>query len=64
MIWWGYAGFSGAIVISLALLAFIVGVSVEGILALTANTASALLAFGILVHACALGLRRRRRTHH
>jgi hypothetical protein len=63
MIWWGYAGLSGAIVVSLALIAVIVGVSVEGILALAANAGAGLLALGLLVHLGALAVRNLRRSH-
>jgi hypothetical protein len=62
MIWWGYAGLSGAIIFSLALIAAIVGVSLEGILALIANAGAALLALGMLVHLCAMTVRSRRRS--
>jgi hypothetical protein len=65
MIWWGYAGLSAAIVFSLVLIALIVGVSTEDILALVANTGAALLALGAFVHLCAIIVRnnRRRPTH-
>jgi len=64
MIWWGYAGLSGAIISSLVLIALIIGVSTESILALVANTGAALLAVGMLVHLCVIALRNRRRSHH
>jgi hypothetical protein len=65
MIWWGYVGLSGAVIFSLVVVALIVGVSTEDILALVANTAALLLAFGMFVHLCAIAVRNRlRRPHH
>jgi hypothetical protein len=59
MIWWGYAGFSGAVVFSLALLAAIMGLRTETVLSLVAQSGASLLAFGAVVHVCAIGMRRR-----
>jgi hypothetical protein len=59
MVWWGYAGFSGAVVFSLALLGAIMGLRTEAVLSLVAQSGASLLGFGLVVHGCALGLRRR-----
>jgi hypothetical protein len=59
MIWWGYAGLSGAIVLSMALLASIMGVSTEAVLSLVARSGVVLLAVGIMVHLVAIGVRPR-----
>lgn len=58
MIWLGYAGFSGAIVTSLAILATIVGVSTEAVVSLIAWSAGALFGAGALVHLIIFVLRR------
>lgn len=58
MIWLGYAGFSGAIVTSLAILAAIVGVSTEAVLSLIAWSAGALFGAGALIHLMIFGLKR------
>lgn len=58
MIWLGYAGFSGAVVTSLAILAAIVGVSTETVISLVAWSAGALFGAGALVHLAIYGLRR------
>jgi hypothetical protein len=60
MIWRAYAGLSGSIVFAIVLVAWIVGVPVEGIAKLAFNSALALLGFGVLVNVCAVALRRRR----
>jgi hypothetical protein len=59
MIWWGYAGFSGAIVLSMALLATIMGVSTENVLALIAQSSVVLLTLGIVVNLCVIALQAR-----
>jgi hypothetical protein len=58
MVWWGYAGFSGAIVTSMALIATIIGLSTEVVLALVAQSGVALLVLGLIVHLFAIVLRR------
>jgi hypothetical protein len=58
MIWLGYAGFSGAIVTSLAILATIVGVSTEAVLSLVAWSAGTLFGAGALIHLVIFGLKR------
>lgn len=50
MVWWGYAGFSGAIVGSVAMLATVVGLSADVILNLVAYVAGGMLALGVAVH--------------
>jgi hypothetical protein len=59
MVWWGYAGFSGAVVFSLVLLAAIMGLRTETVMSLAAQSGASLLAFGLVVHVCAIGMRRR-----
>lgn len=59
MIWLGYAGFSGAIVISIAMLASIIGVQTDVVLSIAARAAGALLVLGVSVHLVALMMRRR-----
>ncbi len=59
MIWWGYAGFSGAIVISMAMLASIIGVQTDAVLSISARAAGALLVLGVSVHLIALMMRPR-----
>lgn len=58
MIWLGYAGFSGAIVTSLAILAAIVGVSTETVMNLVAWSAGTLFGAGALIHLAIYGLKR------
>jgi hypothetical protein len=57
MIWWGYAGFTGAVSLCVALLAAIVGLSGEIVLNLAGVTAGGLVAFGVTVHLFVLMLR-------
>jgi hypothetical protein len=57
MIWWGYAGFSGAMAVIVAVLAAIVGLSGDIMLKLAGLTAGGLLAFGAAVHLSILTLR-------
>lgn len=57
MIWWGYAGFSGAMAVIVAVLAAIVGLSGEIMLKLAGVTAGGLLAAGVAVHLTILMLR-------
>jgi hypothetical protein len=59
MIWWGYAGFSGAIVASMALIASIMGVQTEAVLSLVARSGVMLLALGVTVHLLAIVMRPR-----
>lgn len=59
MIWLGYAGLSGAIVFSMGLLAWIVGLPTESVLRLLTLSGAFLLALGLGVHLCAIALRRR-----
>lgn len=58
MIWLGYAGFSGAIVTSLAILATIVGVSTETVMSLVAWSAGILFGAGAFIHLAIYGLKR------
>jgi hypothetical protein len=58
MIWWGYAGFSGAIVASMALIASVMGLSMEIVLSLVARAGVVLLVLGLIVHLCSIALRR------
>jgi hypothetical protein len=57
MIWWGYAGFSGAMAVIAAVLAAIVGLSPEIMLKLAGVTAGGLLGTGAAVHLIILMLR-------
>ena len=59
MVWLGYAGLSGAIVFSMALLAWIVGLRGEAVLQLVTYAGASLLALGLIVHLCAITLRPR-----
>lgn len=57
MIWWGYSGFSAAVVASIAMLASVVGLSAEIVLGLIAYSAAGLLGLGLAVHFCIFVLR-------
>jgi len=57
MVWWGYAGFSGAIVASIAMLTSVLGLSTEVTLSLVAYTAAGMLGLGVAVHLLVLLLR-------
>jgi hypothetical protein len=50
MVWWGYGGFSAAIVTSIAMLTSVLGLSAEVTLNLAAYTAAGMLGLGVAVH--------------
>jgi len=60
MIWWAYAGFSGAILISVVLMALTMGMPSAVILQLTVAIGSVMLGGAMFASLCLLALRRRR----
>ena len=50
MVWLGYTGFSGAIVLSIAMLTSMLGLSAEATLSVAAAAAAAMLGVGVAVH--------------
>lgn len=50
MIWLGYAGFSGAVVLSIAMLMSVLGLSAEVTVNVAAAAAAAMLGAGVAVH--------------
>jgi uncharacterized membrane protein YeaQ/YmgE (transglycosylase-associated protein family) len=61
MIWWAYAGLSGAIVSSLVFVAWIVGVPASALAQLAIATASIMLIGAMVVTLAAAAFRRRPR---
>jgi hypothetical protein len=61
MIWWAYAGLSGAIVLSLVFIAWIVGVPANALMQLAVATASVMLIGAMVVSLTAAAFRRRPR---
>lgn len=57
MVWWGYGGFSAAIVASIAMLTSVLGLSAEVTLNLVAYTAAGMLGLGVAVHLLVLLVR-------
>jgi hypothetical protein len=63
MIWWAYAGLTGTIVLSLVLVAWIVGVPANGLMQLAIATTTLMLVTGMLVSLAVVAVRRRRHHH-
>lgn len=61
MIWSAYAALAGAIVASMVLLAWIVGVPQESLMRIAVQGSAFFMALGMLVHLFAIAVRRRRR---
>ena len=64
MIWWAYAGFSGAVVCSIVLMALIIGVPQNALMQIATAAASIMLGAAIFAHIAVIMLRRPKRTPH
>ena len=62
MIWWAYAGLSGAVVGSVVLMALIIGVPQNALMQIATTTASVMLGGAIVVNIAAMMLRGPRRA--
>jgi hypothetical protein len=61
MIWSAYAGLAGTIVVSLVFLAWIVGVPEQAMIRIAVQGTAFFMAIGMIVHLCAIAIRRRTR---
>lgn len=60
MVWLAYAGFTGAVVFSILLLAWTIGVPSEAMVQLAVTTTAVMLGCGMVMNLCIVALRRRR----